>query len=144
MYSATNAYGTRWGLSKVTIEDNVRETGVSVSGVDTEGEPYSAIIPAQTYFQGISLTITDEFVYDASFIKLRQFSFGYTLPNSILFKTPFQSVTFSLVARNLLLLYSKIPNVDPESTYNSGNAQGLEMYGVPPTRSMGLNLIVRF
>lgn len=144
LYSATNAYGTRWGLSKRTIENNVRETGVSVSGVDTEGEPYNAVIPAQTYYQGISLTITDEFVYDASFIKLRQFSLGYSLPNSILSKTPLQAVTLSLVARNLLLLYSNIPNVDPESTYNSGNAQGLEMYGVPPTRSLGLNLMVRF
>jgi hypothetical protein len=34
--------------------------------------------------------------------------------------------------------------VDPESTYNSGNGQGLEMFGVPPTRSYGLNLMVKF
>jgi hypothetical protein len=90
------------------------------------------------------MTITDEYVYDASFIKLRQFTFGYTFSGSLLAKTPFQSLSLSLVGRNLLLLYSKVPNVDPESTYNSGNAQGLEMYGVPPTRSFGLNLLVRF
>jgi hypothetical protein len=48
------------------------------------------------------------------------------------------------VARNLLLIYSQVKNVDPESNYSNGNAQGLENFGVPPTRSFGLNLMVRF
>jgi TonB-linked SusC/RagA family outer membrane protein len=144
LYSATNAYGAEWGLAKRTVDNNIRETGVAVSGVDQDGQPYSATVPAQFYFQGISTTITNEFVYDASFVKLRQLTFGYSLPTSMISKTPFQSATLSIVARNLLLLYSRVPNVDPESTYNSGNAQGLEMYGVPPTRSLGINLMVRF
>ena len=144
LYSATNAYGTQWGLAKRTVDNNVRETGVSVSGVDMDGQPYSATIPAQTYFQGIALTISDEFVYDASFLKLRQLTLGYSFPSSLLSKTPVQSASLSIVARNLLLLYSKVPNIDPESTYNNSNAQGLEMYGVPPTRSLGVNLLIRF
>jgi hypothetical protein len=82
-------------------------------------------------------------VYDASFIKLRQLVLGYTLPKSLIAKTPFKAASISLVARNLLLLYSEIPNIDPESTYNNSNAQGLEMYGVPSTRSYGINLMFR-
>lgn len=145
MYTSTNAYATNYGLDKRTVEGGVRETGVAVNGVDQNGSPYSSTIPAQEYFQGIAFSITDEFVSDASFIKLRQVALGYTLPNTILAKTPFQSASLSFVARNLLLLYSQVKNVDPESSYSvSGNSQGLENFGVPPTRSFGLNLMVRF
>jgi hypothetical protein len=39
---------------------------------------------------------------------------------------------------------SKVDNIDPESTYSNGNDQGLEMFGVPQTRSFGFNLNVKF
>jgi hypothetical protein len=48
------------------------------------------------------------------------------------------------VARNLFLLYNTAKNIDPESSYSNGNAQGLENFGVPTARSYGLNLMVRF
>ncbi|WP_128544713.1 SusC/RagA family TonB-linked outer membrane protein [Larkinella soli] len=144
LYSATNVYGTSSGLTKRTLEG--RESGLTVTGVTPTGDAFTKTFAAkdvQDYYKGIT-GITDEFVYSSDFAKLRQLTFGYNLPKSILGKTPIQSASISLVARNLLLLYSKVPNVDPESTYNSGNAQGLEMFGVPPARSYGLNLMVRF
>ncbi len=144
MYSAANSYGAYYGLHESTVANNVRETGVKVQGVDQNGEPYSSTVDAQTYFRGVAFSITDEYVYNAGFIKLRQFSFGYSLPRPVLNKTPFQSVNISLTARNLFLLYSQIENVDPESNYNTTNGQGLENWGVPPTRSYGFNLLVRF
>ena len=144
MYTSTNAYGTYYGLHKRTIENGVRENGVTVSGVDTEGSPFTATLDAQEYYQNIAFSITDDFVSDAGFIKLRQLIFGYALPQSILSNTPLQYASLSFVARNLLLLYSQVKNVDPESNYNNSNAQGLENFGVPPTRSFGLNLMVRF
>jgi TonB-linked SusC/RagA family outer membrane protein len=143
MYTSTNAYGTYYGLHKRTVENNVRETGVEVQGVDTDGNPFSQTVPAQEYFQGIAFSLTDEFVSDAGFVKLRQLIFGYNLPQKILSRTPFQHVNISLVGRNLLLLYSQVKNVDPESNYNNSNAQGLENFGVPPVRSYGINVIVR-
>jgi hypothetical protein len=75
---------------------------------------------------------------------LRQLTFGYSVPRSLLAKTPFQALSLSFVARNLLLLYSKVPNIDPESNYSNGNGQGLENFGIPTTRSYGFNLSVRF
>ena len=144
LYAATNAYATLYGLDKRTVENNVRETGITLSGVDQNGDSFNGTITAQAYYQGIAHIITDEFVYDASFIKLRQLTFGYSFPQSVLSKTPFEFASLSFVGRNLFLLYSKVPNVDPESSYNSSNAQGLEMFGVPPARSYGLNLMVRF
>ena len=50
----------------------------------------------------------------------------------------------SLVGRNLWTLYSKVPLVDPESSYTSGNAQGLEQFGLPATRSWGFNVNIQF
>lgn len=142
LYSATNAYAYNSGLQKETL--NGRVDGINVSGVDQNGDAFDSTILAQNYYQGIAFNITDEFVYDASFIKLRQLIFGYSLPQSMIENTPFQSVSLSFVARNLLLLYSNVPNVDPESSYNNGNAQGLEMFGVPTARSFGFNLLVNF
>ena len=144
MYTSTNAYGTYYGLDKRTVAGNVRETGVAVKGVDQNGAAYSQTVPAEDYYQGIAFTLTDQFVSDAGFIKLRQLIFGYTFPKALLAKTPFQYASLSLVARNLLLLYSQVKNVDPESNYSNSNAQGLENFGVPPVRSYGVNLMVRF
>jgi len=144
MYASTNAYGTYYGLDKRTVAGGVRETGVALKGVDENGNAFSQTLPAQDYYQGIAFTLTDQFVSDAGFIKLRQMTLGYNFPRTILSKTPFQSASLSLVGRNLLLLYSQLKNVDPESNYNSSNGQGLENFGVPPTRSYGVNLMVKF
>lgn len=144
MYLSSKAYGTDYGLDKRTVEGNVRESGIAVSGVDTDGNPFSRTLPAQDYYRGIAYSITDQFVSEAGFVKLRQLTFGYSLPSGFLAKTPLQSASLSLVARNLLLLYSQVKGVDPESNYNNSNVQGLENFGVPPTRSFGLNLMVRF
>ncbi|MEQ9442564.1 MAG: SusC/RagA family TonB-linked outer membrane protein [Cyclobacteriaceae bacterium] len=144
IYSATNAYGTFYGLDQRTVENNVREEGVSVSGVNENGEAYTESVPAQTYYQGTTFSITDQFVTDADFIKLRQLTFGYSFPNRLLDNTPFQSASLSFVARNLFLLYNQARNIDPESGYSNSNAQGLENFGVPTARSFGFNLNVRF
>ena len=143
IYSATSAYGTQFGLDKRTADNNVRENGVTVDGVNEKGEAFTKVVPAETYYKGLWNTITSEFVEKADFIKLRSISFGYNLPASLLSKTPFQSANISFVGRNLLILYKTTKNVDPESNYSSGNAQGLENFGLPSTRTYGFNLSVR-
>jgi hypothetical protein len=55
-----------------------------------------------------------------------------------------QSATLSFVARNLLILYKKIPNIDPETALGTSNGQGTESIGTPNTRTYGLNLTVKF
>ena len=151
LYTGTNvnAYGS--GLHKATLVG--REDGLSISGVDEEGVPGQWIIPGtsadpaaiivQDYY-GRYNDITEYFVQDASYVKLRQLVFGYNLPSSMLQNTPLTSVSLSFVGRNLWLMYSKTDNVDPESTYNTSNGQGLEWLGVPQTRSYGFNLNVKF
>jgi hypothetical protein len=88
----------------------------------------------QVYWQRLKDNIPAPFIYDASFVKVRQLNIDYRLP---FFR---QEVIVSLVARNPFILSKHIPNVDPESTYNNTNAQGLEYGSLPTRRSYGINI----
>jgi hypothetical protein len=105
-------------------------------------------VPAQQYFQDISAGGTDhiaeEFVYDASFIKLRSAALTYNFPAQIFKKKFIKGLSCSLVGRNLAILLRHVPNIDPESSINNTNGQGLELTGYPATRSWGLNLNLKF
>lgn len=131
IYSATNAFAYLRGLHQETLEG--RETGIGS-------------IPAEEVedYYGRIYNITEQFIYDADYIKLRQVQFTYNLPSSVIERLPLSGVNVGIGARNLALLYSAADNIDPESTYNVGNAQGLEMFGVPSTRSIQFNLGIRF
>ncbi len=145
IYSGTNAYAHLFGQHKNTLED--RETGFVGKGVTETGEPNTVVFTQEnllSYYSYLFNNITEEFVYDASFAKLRQVVLTLDFPKKWLGKAPIAGLSVSAVGRNLLLLWSKVPNVDPESTYNNTNAQGLEMFGVPQTRSFGVNLNLRF
>src|SRR5690606_4547008 len=135
MYSGTNANATYFGLHKNTVENGVRENGVTLTGVDTDGNPLNATVSAQDYYQGIALRITDNFVYDVSYVILRQISVRYTSPQNIVSRIGMYSARISFVARNLLLLYSKIPNIDIECKYHISNHQGLDSFGLSARRN---------
>ena len=132
IYSATNAYSYLAGLNKETLPG--RESGLGA--VQAEN--------IEDYYQKIYSSISEEFIEDASFAKLREVVIGYSIPKSALGNLPVDGVTLSFAARNLLVLWKKTDNIDPESTYTTGNGQGLEMFGVPVTRTYGLNLNVKF
>lgn len=144
IYTGTNAVAYSQGMHKNTLEG--RESGLTINGVNEEGVDQTWNISKndlQDYY-GEMYNIADYFVEDASYIKLRQIVLAYKIPNRILEKTPIASANVSVVGRNLLLIYSKTDNVDPESTYSNDNAQGLEWFGVPQTRSFGFNLNLKF
>ena len=157
--SGTNMRMTGAGLHKQTLIGREGEAPLTVSGVTqngetTEGEPIYepfslTLTPAQAaaYWgsvQGEANAVTDMFLYDASFAKLRQITFGYNFPAQMLNNTPFQSISLSFVGRNLAILYKDVDNIDPESSYANGNGQGLDYFGMPQTRSYGFNLRVGF
>ena len=119
---------------------------LTVTGVDPDGEAFTKTldeteIPA---FWGAYGDLSDRFIYDASFVKFRQLSLGYTLPSALLNATPLNRVSISFVGRNLFLLHSNLDNVDPESNYSNANAQGFDYFSVPQTRSFGFNLKASF
>jgi TonB-linked SusC/RagA family outer membrane protein len=145
LVSGTNYFAYSYGLHKETL--NGRNGDLKVSGVLDNGTPLNVTIPKDKLddYYARYAQITENMVYDASFGKLRQLSLGYTIPKKMLAKTPFESLSVSLVGRNLALLWSKVPNIDPESAYsvNSG-AQGLEFFALPQTRSFGINISANF
>ncbi|QEL01534.1 SusC/RagA family TonB-linked outer membrane protein [Olivibacter sp. LS-1] len=146
MYSNMYQYAYRFGLPEETLPG--RETGLTVTGVDPEGNPFSKTWAPQdidTYYDNDKF-YTSMFMFDNDFVKLRQVILSYNLPIEKFRWAKLQGATISLVGRNLLTLYHDKRNkyFDPESSYTNSNAQGLEAFGVPRTRSFGINLIVKF
>ena len=143
--SGTNVLLYRAGLHKNTLVG--REGGITVSGVDNDGAPVNVTIPTDQvddYYRQYA-AITENFVYDAKFAKLRELSLGYSFPQTFIDKTFLQALDISIVGRNLWLLYSDVPNVDPESGYtSSAGSQGLEFFAAPTSASFGLNIAARF
>jgi len=154
IYSGTNVRLTQWGLHKQTLVN--REGGMVVKGViktgeDTNGkpiyEPFTKTLNQREtadYWGNLGERCQENFIYDASFIKLRQISLEYSIPPAWLSKLPFTNLAVSFVGRNLAILYKNIDNVDPESNYTDSNAQGLDYFGMPTTRTYGFNLRVTF
>jgi len=141
IYSATNQLGTRYGLTEQTLEG--RETGIQVSGKDVNGNPVNKTVSAYDYWRSYS-DVSSNFVYDADFVKLRSISFNYNMPQRYFKNTGIQALSLGVSGHNLLTLYSKTPNIDPESNYSNSNAQGLERASMPLTRNFGFNLNVKF
>jgi TonB-linked SusC/RagA family outer membrane protein len=144
IYSGTNLSLYTAGLQKTTLLG--REGGYVGTGVTESGSVNTTAVPAETYWTNLasSNNIAEEFVYDASFIKLRELSLGYTVPSSLLKRFFVKGLQVSFVARNLATLVKHTPNIDPESAYNNTNGQGLESNGYLPTRSFGFNLNLKF
>lgn len=85
------------------------------------------------------------FVYDASFIKLRQVSVSYTFNNSKFLKnTGIQSLTLGLTGSNLWIIHKNLPFADPEAGLSSGSIQGYQSGVMPSTRNFAFNLKVNF
>ncbi|RED92628.1 SusC/RagA family TonB-linked outer membrane protein [Marinoscillum furvescens] len=125
------------------------DKGVILLEEDAEGNPTSTKpndIPI-TYQQlwGQENDVDSEGVFDGTYVKLREIKVSYSLPSSLLDKTPLGAVQFGFEARNLAILYTKVPHIDPEvSFYGPGNAQGIEAYNLPTTRSYGFNVRLTF
>jgi len=82
--------------------------------------------------------------YDASYYKLREVAFGYSVPAKLVQKLPINQLSVSIVGRNLAMWGTNVPNIDPEQATNSGNVQGLEGGANPSTRTFGFNLKFNF
>jgi hypothetical protein len=144
VYSGTNAFATVNGMHINTAAGNIRETGLVVPGVHEDGSENTTNISAQTFYTYDPLASGEAYIFKSDFIKLRQVVLNFSLPAKWYKDTPIRSAAFGIVGRNLAILKKYTPNVDPESTYNSTNAQGLELAGVPSSRTIGVNLNVKF
>ncbi|KAF5064096.1 TonB-dependent receptor SusC [anaerobic digester metagenome] len=142
--STTDMYARTAGTSSKTIEG--RE-GMVINGVvKSTGKENTKKVNAEDYYASIggAYGVGEEFLYDASFAKLRELSFGYIIPSSWLKKTPINNVKLSIAGRDLLYIFKNAP-VNPEGSFSREDyAQAFEYSSLPPTRSFGFSLNVKF
>jgi TonB-linked SusC/RagA family outer membrane protein len=145
LYSMTTTWGRYSGALKETLIG--REGGIVGKGVMSDGEggyvPNTVVVNAEqfnkaSYVDGIAYSS----VFDDSYIKLREIKFGYTFKNSP--KLPIKDINISLVGRNLAILSTTVPHIDPETAFTNGNVQGLEYGQLPSARSMGFSIGCKF
>ena len=120
--------------------------GYVVPGVilQPDGSYVQNTIPVnpESYWQSASRNCPSMFIYDNSYVKCREITFGYTFPEKWLGKAV-QSLSVSFVARNPFIIWKNIPNIDPDSGYNTSGL-GLEYGSLPSRRSYGFNVNVKF
>ncbi len=141
--SLTQAILDAQGFSKASA--SARDNGgVKVSGIDkATGSAYSGTTDAKEYYKGVGgrSAIGELYIYDATAIRLRELTLGYTIPVKI---KGIQQVGLSLVGRNLFFIKREAP-FDPEvSMSTSDGVQGVDAFGLPLTRSIGVNLKIGF
>lgn len=131
IFSTSDYFGYVFGLHKATLVNRTGNFGTAAQPID-----------ATTYYNNLANNNAGIFVQDASFIKFRSVTLGYTFPVN-LFNGAIKSATLSAVGRNLFYIMKRTDNIDPESSY-SVFATGIESGGMPTTRTYGLNLGVKF
>lgn len=130
----TQSYLDSYGVTEVTAD--ARDNG----GVDVGN---GNKIDAQTYYETIAgkSGAGDQYVYSATNFRLRELSLGYTFRNLL---GASKNLNLSFVARNLFFFYKDSPH-DPDLSVSTDNAwQGFDTFGLPASRSYGINLKVTF
>ena len=130
--------------------DEWRETGMCkgliVDGVIDNGDgtyrKNDIAVNPESYWKSASENCPAMFIYDNSYVKCREITFGYTFPEKWLGKAV-KALSVSFVARNPFIVWKNIPNIDPDSGYNTSGL-GLEYGSLPSRRSYGLNVNLKF
>ncbi len=141
-----------WGRYAGTLEETLigREGGVVGNGVTSDGNggfiPNNVVVNAKAFNQAsYSNDVESSAIFDASYVKLRQVSMGYSFSKKMLQGSSIDGLKISVVARNLAILYKKAPHIDPESAFSSANGeQGQEFGQLPSARTIGFNVNVKF
>lgn len=126
-----------------------RADGVTLDGVTQAGQTNTVHVSADRVNNRAIVVrrrdALDDYLYDASFIKLRNFALTYNLPQRVYEKIGYiKGASLSFVGHNALILLKHTPGMDPETNFSAGNAQGYATSALPPTRTFGFNLNVKF
>jgi TonB-linked SusC/RagA family outer membrane protein len=158
VYSHTQTVGREGGMISETLEGRANGyditqpgNGVIAPGVvrnaDGSFRANDIRLTAREWHTAITngRRIVEAMTYDATFLKLREFKIGYSLPNKLMGRLPFRDVNVSLVGRNVFL-WTAVPHIDPETSTVTGDqiVPGVEDVAIPSTRSVGFNLSFRF
>jgi TonB-linked SusC/RagA family outer membrane protein len=119
--------------------------GVVLAGVTADGAVNTRRVPGGDYrLFGYSQNPNGAFIYDASFVKLREVVLSYNLPRTFLDRTFIRGASLSFVGSNLWILHKNLPHADPEASQSAGNIQGWQSGVMPTTRNYGFSLNLQF
>jgi len=143
MLSSSNLNFLRQGLSKASLPG--REGGVVFPGVNADGTPNTTAVNAEDFYANYrSQSILDPFIYNSSFIKLRNLSLSYDFTGAVYGKF-IKGLVLSAVCHNVLIIKKYVDNIDPEAmSYSGDNLTGYEQASLPTIRTYGFNLNVKF
>jgi TonB-linked SusC/RagA family outer membrane protein len=156
VYSVTNAFGRLAGILEETVDGRCgggypacdATTGIVypgvnqvVTGTDTTYVENTTVVDAETLWL-YNYFVEASNLEDASYIKLREVTLSYSLPDSWIGRWGVDAVDVSLVGRNLAL-WTDARHIDPETSLEATNVQGFEFGQMPSARSFGINVTVR-
>jgi TonB-linked SusC/RagA family outer membrane protein len=156
IFSSDMAYGYQNGLYVNTVGLNdlgkpMRNPlsdggGIILDGVDPNGKKNTVRTTLDAYNNalGVNKSPARAFVYDASYVKLREASLTYSLPTKVLTKTFIHALSISAIGTNLWIIHKNLPYSDPEGGASAGNIQGYQLGPLPATRNIGLKLKLQF
>lgn len=157
VYSLDQSYGGYTGIYEYTgglndLGNPIRNTldnggGIVLPGVKQDGTQNNVRIDASTAGGafGTDAGLPQEaFVYDASYVKLREAKISYSLPTDLLRNTFIKGMTLSLMGQNLWIIHKNLPDADPEAGTSSGNVQGFQSGVMPTTRIYSFNVKLDF
>jgi hypothetical protein len=146
IFSATNIWGSYAGSLESTLIGDRAPGAASgdslvIAGIDSmTGTPNAVQVSAQQFFHALG-AISEPWVYDASYIKLREARLSYEIATRFLpgFRDHF--LRMSIVGRNLFT-WARAPNIDPETTLGTAGFSGFEMGQLPTSRSIGVQITI--
>ncbi|MGV8945805.1 MAG: SusC/RagA family TonB-linked outer membrane protein [Lutibacter sp.] len=156
VFSLDTWYGYATGLYDITAGLNDKGNpkrdavadggGILLPGVKPDGTPNDKYTSMSAYNHalGYSKAPNALHLYDASYVKLREVAFSYTLPSKVLENTFISSMQLSVIGSNLWIISKNLPYADPEAGLSSGNLQGFQSGVMPTTRDLGFNVKLQF
>ena len=121
--------------------------GILLPGVNPDGSVNTTRLNMLDYPQAGTQSIgpTHRYIYDASYLKLREVLLTISLPNRLIERlAPLRSLSLSAVGRNLWIISKNIPYADPEDNLGAGNVQGVQVGSLPNVRTIGFNIKASF
>ena len=114
-------------------------------GVLADGSENWVRVSEETYgAAGWAVDPNARYVYDASYIKLRELTLSYDLPKEFIKKLYLTGASIGVVGSNLWIIAKNLPYADPEASQSSGNIQGWQSGVMPATRNIGVTLNLQF
>ena len=157
IYSGSNRLMALYGSAGFTEDrttpfqykdtENAKGVGVKVSDGSVNdivrGGP-DDIWAYPDFYADLFGNIDEMAVYETSYIKLRELSLSFAIPRNVISPLRLKGASVSLIGRNFLL-WSTLPNVDPETSQGTGNGvSGFEYMSLPQTTSYGVSLNLTF